>query len=577
MKIYPDKHRVYFRKQASFEDIPLAYADNDEQDRVFSVSLRPEFGRPVQQTAAYPYMLLPNADVLFFGTDGKPVANSQSYIQKKGAEYIMLPPGARTFTPKKFSFSLLLQRADTYKKTVSYSLACGIKDPDASMQYRIVSAIQGKENRMEYPANIVVNQGKESVPAFQNIEESSCDIIFAPVSSHIDFDKYLDRHINIWLYDDSFGGQIETQEDSYYTLHESLLYTATSGSLEGYTDTNGNPVRFVTASRWQQLPDTYEEVPFFEAGLPLRIYHKTNAGYVVLSHPGFFTNLDKDHRPQLRLFFETMMYVYLHGYCRTGRQTTCITDETIDYFINTAQRYYLKHPRINLEQLLAKNGQNTAIQHEILECDTVPSDKSFTVSYTGMNRFHDLLFQKKSQVKDPAKGNNVLVYTTEGTILCCDASVASYRLVESGIRIRQVDKYTVGIAAAQSSTYGIATTEEQQVSLPDPGEYTIYYNRAAGIFTTQYSTACVPVASVSVIQNTNIRYRDLRKLGGGEASATPNYDMIDTGNLYGRPYRYGCPLIIQLPSRLKTLDKEIRSEVGKHVASGDYPIIVYKD
>ena len=93
----------------------------------------------------------------------------------------------------------------------------------------------------------------------------------------------------------------------------------------------------------------------------------------------------------------------------------------------------------------------------------------------------------------------------------------------------------------------------------------------------QESEYYVKIADVNVKDNKDIFYKDVRSPGGGEMSATPNYEMIDTGNLYGRPYRYGCPMIIEVPSRLKSLDKEIKSEVEKHISSGDYPIIVYKD
>lgn len=587
MKIYPGNHKkdpVYFREQAAISDIPLAYVDNHEQDRVIQITVQKDFGGPYHEEAVYPYKNLPGPDTLFFDDKDKPVANSETLIQQKDGGFIMLPQGARTFVPKQFSFTVLTRRADTFKKTVTYPLTFGIKDPDNSaIQTYIVSAVQGQENRREYPANIIINGGTESVEEFQNISDQDCDVIFSPLRNGVDFDRMIDRHICVWLYDTDFDGQMIHQKNpESYALAETMLYAVDGGDLDGYKDTtDGTPYLTLDAGlRWTGLPEGYEEVPFFQAGCPLKIYHKPDAGYLIISHPNFFMGLDKDHRSQLRLFFETVLYVYLHGYCETAKQAAFITDEVIDYYISTAQRYYLRHPRINLEQLLAKNGENTAVQHEIVRCMAEPaliSDKSFTVSYAGLNRFRDLLFQKKSRVKDPVKGNNVLVYTMEGTLLFCDPVVAGYKLVESGIRIRQVDEYTVGVSAAKSSAYQICTTEEQLLSLPSVGAYTIGYNRANRRFIVKPEETDVVIATVQVSQNTDIVYRDIRTAGGGEASTVPNYEMIDTGSRYGRPYRYGCPMVIQLPVRFQKADAQIRSELQKHIASGDYPIIIYKD
>ena len=159
------------------------------------------------------------------------------------------------------------------------------------------------------------------------------------------------------------------------------------------------------------------------------------------------------------------------------------------------------------------------------------------------------------------------------SLLICKADDIVAKRIESGVQIRIIDNFHIGISPVKSSTYQINTEEEQILDLKTVGDYNIvyrdgsFYNNGNGIV----------VARISVTANTDVVYKDVRRLGGGEASEIPNYEMIDTGNRYGRPYRYGCPMIIQLPGRFKPMKEQIRSEVDKHIASGDYPIILYEE
>ena len=82
-------------------------------------------------------------------------------------------------------------------------------------------------------------------------------------------------------------------------------------------------------------------------------------------------------------------------------------------------------------------------------------------------------------------------------------------------------------------------------------------------------------ATINITRNYDIDYVDIRQLGGGDKSKT-NYEMIDTGNIKGRPYRIGNIMLIRLPKRFENIDSDVKSELNKHIASGDYPIIIYE-
>ena len=85
------------------------------------------------------------------------------------------------------------------------------------------------------------------------------------------------------------------------------------------------------------------------------------------------------------------------------------------------------------------------------------------------------------------------------------------------------------------------------------------------------------VAEIRVIPHFQIHTVDVRVRGGGLAVNEPdNFNMIDIGNVYGKPYRVGSTLIIRLPKRLSKYEDEIADAVNKHISAGDYPIIIFE-
>lgn len=605
MKIYPGTHKPYFKKQSSLKDIPLAYVYNDEIDRIIDVKISSEFNKPYTEENMRPYQTVEDNTVLFFDKNDMPIWNSSPYLQQFNAQWYVLPKYITEFYPQEFTYSVLVQRNDTYKRSVQYPLSIYFDydtlNTNSKIQNALSSLMQKQDTTKQYPNNIVFNEGDVTLSAFANMDPNMCDFAFYPANnlSASEINDKVNKHINLWLYADTFtyqDGDIQEdllqesddKETSFYRLESQQIFSDNAGyALDIKKD--GKYLSFRTESdlRWNKLSEDYKKVELFLVGSPVQIYYKENGGYVILSHTSFIENLagDKNNNAQLRLFFEVLFYVYLHGYYETQTATSWITDEGIDYYLYTVQPYHMAHPKINLTRLLSTDGYNTQINYNIVHVTTKvkKENANFTVQFTGTTRFNDLVFKKEAppEEKDPAKGNNILVYTVNHSLLLYNPAEIAIRKIETGIYIRQIDQFNLGIAAAKSSKYKIYTTEEQIVPIPEIGNYVIYYDTGSQQFISSQKieddNQYVKVASVSVQINTDIIYKDIRKPGGGEASTEPNYEMIDTGNLYGRPYRYGCPMIIQLPARYKPMQKEIRSEVEKHIASGDYPIILYKD
>lgn len=592
MKIYPGTHKAYLKKQVSLEDLPLSCVSNNDTDRIIDIHIESEFGAPYKEIAVQPHQRYQTDQILFFDKAGNPVWNNERYLRKKGNEYQVLPEHAVEFYPKEFIYEILVRRDDHYKKTVSYPIEFLFSDiQDTEIKNALIALIQNTGSNRRYPANIIFNGG-EVMPSALFPASGNYDFRFCAANdvTKLELDAELSNHRNLWLFDESFDGLLaDTAESGSYIIKENEIFASAFGSLE---PVSGEGHALFGLGLWSFLEnEEYESIDFFLAGEPIRIYHKEGSGYLILSHPSFLKQINHDNNTAaLHLFIETILYVYLHSYFQTKTATSFIADEIIDYYIDTSLRHNLSHPRLNLGRLLTAEGFNSQIGYYIIDVFTQAKKEDeidhFTVDFIGVNRFGELLFKKKSEdaMKDPAKGNNVLVWTMDRTLAIYNPEDVVLREIESGITIRQIDIYHIGVSAARSSKHRIYTIEESVLELPKIGKFAVVYDTLLSMFMIIDETEdddifgdYIKIASVSVTINTDIVYDDIRICGGGEASFEPSYEMIDTGSIYGRPYRYGCPMIIKLPERYKPMQTEIRSEVEKHIASGDYPIILYKD
>ena len=83
------------------------------------------------------------------------------------------------------------------------------------------------------------------------------------------------------------------------------------------------------------------------------------------------------------------------------------------------------------------------------------------------------------------------------------------------------------------------------------------------------------VARINLSSKNSLSCGDIRQLGGGDISSL-NYEMIDSGSIKGRPYRIGSTMIIKLPKRFSAYKDILEKEIKKHMASGDYPILIFE-
>jgi hypothetical protein len=70
----------------------------------------------------------------------------------------------------------------------------------------------------------------------------------------------------------------------------------------------------------------------------------------------------------------------------------------------------------------------------------------------------------------------------------------------------------------------------------------------------------------------------MRLKGGGLPEDMPdNFNLLDIGHIYGRPYRQANTLIITLPKRYEQYKQEILDVINKYRVAEDYPILFFED
>ena len=320
---------------------------------------------------------------------------------------------------------------------------------------------------------------------------------------------------------------------------------------------------------------------FVEDNMPIALIHKSDAGYIILSNESIIRNSQecKD------LIYDILMRVYLNSYFETRKRTTWISDYSVESFIKYGNKLNERHNRINLTNLLSEDGYNLGIVYdelfEPLTSDNVIND---TPAYG-----KDLRFRTKKNTCPARNTGDKSIYTVNGTIMNYDADSSVIYILEDFPEIRNIsktDRYGVSIKPFRSSTNNISVLHTTNLFSDAAGEsfllntyYTIYYDviekRILAVKKDNFSSEeKIPLANIILDANTSIEIGDIRQLGGGEISSS-NYEMIDSGNIYGRPIRIGSTFIIKLPERFKKYRTILEKELKKHISSGDYPILVF--
>lgn len=580
MKIYPEAHKISAKEDTTPLDIPLAYIESITKNAELSLEPTDDFSRLASTSIVDMYQKFTNPDTLFFDEDGKP---TDVELKRVGSEY-MYNPAVTEWTPDKFSYRTILQRSGDYRADLLYNVRIGIVDDDGAKGSFFQSLVSLFSDSSMKPTNLSINNGEMTEDSFINVTYDDADFIFVSLESGVEdvsdipISDILASNCNIWLFVKSFGSTLVSLEDSAYTCYPSKhqVYTTDSYDLD-------YAYRFDVDTENKSYPmSSYEYINLFDDTCPILVLKSEYNGYIIVSEVDFLDHLDT----QGKLIFEIMMQVFMSGYLHTSTRTTWITDELIDYYLNRYTLFQKRHPVINIFKQLEDDGINTKIDLNIVN---VLTDEN--VTYKKMDIKGNMYFEKV-KATDPVKGADAIsLYSTSGSVLYYD-NLPVIQTIADALTIdytyeEDTGTYQITIPAFRDSDLYLWTDQQTIAITPtDETEYILYVDRddskqSASVWYIVPASGFVDIngikaATITVKKEYTLNVYDLRQDGGGEASPVPNYEMIDTGSLLGRPYRLGSTLIIRFPKSYEQYKDILQEQIERNISSGEYPILIFE-
>ena len=590
MKIYPSNHVITAKENTTPRDIPLAYLENSEIDESLRIDYNPDFIKPTVIKPVNIYQKFNDPDTLFFDKNEKRV---DVVLKRIGQEY-MYSPDVTEFTPSSFTWKAILNRNGMYDASVQYNMRIGMVEGSiisSNFANDLISIFSDAAKRNLCPANIHVNNNSEDPNSLTNLSYKNCDILFVGSSDGtgsikindndtVGINDLLDLNCNIWMAVDSFSLMLqklegekddmgdEITESVKCALKSPLLYNQSAYTIDKY------PYYFDTTSVHLAYPlETFEYINLFVGTCPILLLKKKNAGFVIISEKNFFNDITSN----VKLIYEILTYVYLNSYCHTVERTSWITDEPVEYCLNLNNKYEQNHPTINLSDSLRQD--NISLKQELTLSTVVTSDN---VSYLGVDNKSNMFFAKNTASDPVIPKDTSTILSENNTVLLCNSSPV-ITTIEEKINItyqKTATGYRLSIQPYKSSKYKLDTNYIEFQLLDDIYDYVLYIDTNETHFKLTpkaiYKNDGIKIADISIVKKSTITVYDLRQLGGGEASSVTNYEMIDEGNILGRPYRRGSVLVVKLPKRYESYKQLIQSELDKNINSGSLPILVFE-
>ena len=259
----------------------------------------------------------------------------------------------------------------------------------------------------------------------------------------------------------------------------------------------------------------------------------------------------------------------------------------MDYAAYSMLRIGKHHRSIRLDNMI--NSVSLGEKYQLVSIDVANPD----VQYVGIDGSQELLFRKTGKKSaDPKKESDTLSYLTTKNTIVLHKRESAYDIKT---RVSVIGKQIPGglsvvVSPIRDSNRCIYTDKEQELIIPDikfvwyictkPGSpYLI--NELTLVEQSEYSMEKHGhrIAEVRTKASYHPKLIDMRVRGGGlptKENPGGGIDLIDIGNLYGKPYRLGSTVIIRLPKVLQKHEKKIKDAVLKHIAAGEYPIFIFE-
>ena len=637
MKIYPSKHRI---KQVAGSNIdrditvPLAYVNNENTTYKISRKVNDAFSATTKKEVL-PNQKLDNENVLLFDEYGNP-ANSSTVINRIDENYYYYPNNMIEFTPLQFSYKVTAKKEFSYSISKKFNMNITCLDDMERMYFinRISKILMAPSKKNGLPNNITINKDSTNLESFKYIDYDNTDFIilesndglnynFVPdeiydekdeiqfgAAQTIAYNTFFEANINTWIVaDEHYKYPITHGFGCDVVLKSPMVSKIKKFHVKDYYNINDPAFKGLTIHN------------LFENDIcPILLIEHPNQAFEILCSAEIFA--EENINSYKTLIYEVLMYVYCNSYKTSKYVNEYITYSLPDYEVKSNQlnkkTSFVSNKNLN-DLLRISSGNFTICNIDIVDNNeslaTPNDDLTNTVdgiTCRGISN-NKLVFHLKknpdyvatSVYQEPQKPTgwksiyyNGKIYYLEQIHYLMETNVGKNQdeenklfLIENGVDL------IVRLYPFKSSKYGLNITKDIRLIIPfikttvrgvervKNESYTVLMDLKSKTLDFCYESEYqesedkVYIAIVTIEEVKSDQYlTDMRLKGGGLPEDMPdNFNLLDIGHIYGRPYRQANTLVITLPKKYEPYKKEILDIVEKYKVAEDYTILFFED
>lgn len=638
MKIYPSKHRI---KQVAGSNIdrditvPLAYVNNENTTYKISRKVNDAFSVTTKKEVL-PNQKLDNENVLLFDEYGNP-ADSSTVINRIDENYYYYPNNMIEFTPLQFSYKVTAKKEYSYSISKKFNMNITCLDDMERMYFinRISKILMAPSKKNGLPNNITINKDSTNLESFKYVDYDNTDFIilesidglnynFVPdeiyadeedktqlgVGQTIAYNTFFEANINTWIVaDEHYKYPITHGFGCDVVLKSPMVSKTKKFHVKDYYNINDPAFKGLTIHN------------LFENDIcPILLIEHANQAFEILCSAEIFA--EENINSYKTLIYEVLMYVYCNSYRTSKYVNEYITYSLPDYEVKSNQlnkkTSFVSNKNLN-DLLRISSGNFTICNIDIVDNNeslATPNDDlintvdGITCRGISNNRlvFHlnnNPDYVATSVYQEPQKPTgwksiyyNGKIYYLEQIHYLMETNVGKNQdeenklfLIENGVDL------IVRLYPFKSSKYGLNITKDIRLVIPfikttvrgvervKNESYTVFIDLKSKTLDFCYESEYqesedkVYIAIVTIEEVKSDQYlTDMRLKGGGLPEDMPdNFNLLDIGHIYGRPYRQANTLVITLPKKYEPYKKEILDIVEKYKVAEDYTILFFED
>jgi len=577
-------------KKPGFLDIPLSHVEKEFHPEKIITEISADFAVSKSEYIA-PYQWFVTNDFIAFNEDKQVVDLPLRYNNHR---YTYEPAGYKEFMPETFDFSFMAKRNDSYSSIEDYDLKVGVYNQAGAKDFasRLMAIFGDASYRGISPANVKINGRDTNPEKLLTKDTKNLDWLIIQTKdavttkdgsvAAIDYNEIMKTGCNVWvtLSDEGMGAFMK-KSDGPYTLEAKNISLNELGEERVYLFTSSYSFQAKANNDYDGLnAGAFKVVLDGSIESPVIILEKAARGFVVISHEKMFS--EKALKYHASFIYNILVSGYLKGYVSASNKELWIADDVVDYMGSVKTPLRKKHPSVNIQDMIMGRAKKfTVAEYTISKPDVMLE----TIDTNGNAYFNKLL------ATDPKRQNGeVSVYTTQGTIMFYKQN--EYLLIEDEVHFfTEIDDdencyVTIEPFVSSRNRMVVSKPKKMKIEYIDM-QYDVYVLPigVAGeseVMLVEHSK-WKTMGSVAKVATIRVEFQgepaayDIRLLGGGLPSEYTDYEMMDIGNIKGRPYRVGVAAVIELPKKYRIYDERIKESVNRYKVAADQMYVTYKD